>query len=226
MGQVLARQAPRVGDVADADEAEGRIGGFRRLIAVRALGGDAADVGAGQFRGSAFIGAGLQVGDALFEEANDGFGAVRAADHLAHDAQGLEELGPRPAEIAILENHHRNAGLLLKLDRIVAHGAVGLENDLGLGRQGQDQFRIVVAAELAEGRQVLELRVGQGIGPGVELVAPRLDVVDGDRHVLGLEIGQQAQRTGTGTDDTRYGFRNFDRTAHRVGHVAGLGGRG
>ena len=72
----------------------------------------------------------------------------------------------------------------------MAHVAIGLENDLGLGIEGQDELRIVLSPKPPEHRQFPDLRIGQGVGPRIEAVAAGFDVVGGHGKVLRPQIGQ------------------------------------
>ena len=129
-------------------------------------------------------------------------------------------------QVAGAQGDDRDTGATLQLVRVQAGGAPAgadhLEDHLRRRVQGEDQLRVVLAAKAAEHGQGPELRVGQSIGAGVEPAALALDVVHGHDQVLGLEIGEQAQTAGTGTNDAADRVRHGDRAAGRIDHLAGL----
>jgi hypothetical protein len=102
------------------------------------------------------------------------------------------------------------------------HAAEDLEDDLRLRLQSQDQLRIVLAAKLPEHGHGLELGVGQGIGSGIELIALGFDVVHGHHQLLALQVAEQAQAAGAGTDNPLHGIRNGHGAGHGIGDRAGL----
>jgi hypothetical protein len=92
----------------------------------------------------------------------------------------------------------------------VAHGTEGLEDYLRLGIESHDQFRIVITPKFAKEGKVHELGIGKSIRSGIEGLAAFFDIVNGNDQILSLKIGQKAQTTGSGTDDTFNAIRQLD----------------
>eukprot|EP00828_Plagiopyla_frontata_P019492 TRINITY_DN2492_c0_g1_i1.p1 TRINITY_DN2492_c0_g1~~TRINITY_DN2492_c0_g1_i1.p1 ORF type:complete len:986 (-),score=367.62 TRINITY_DN2492_c0_g1_i1:246-3203(-) len=229
MLKFLAGQPLGVGHVPGVDKGERRIRGLGGLEAVRALGGHAAHEHRGPLVVRNPCGALAQVLNLFVHECDDRFRALGLAHHLTHDADGLVQLRPLDAQVAVGEFDHRDAGFLLQFVGIIAHAArVGLQDHLRLRLQGQDQFGVVVSPELAEDRHFLELRVGDGVRPRVERAPPRLDVVHGHDHVLRLQVRQQPQTTRPGADHALHLGRNLHRIIGgiRYGALARLGRHG